>query len=181
VISRTETSKFLVRNLIVKSDNPRQEVILVEVREQPMEYGLLHILHAGRLHGNHSRSFKRLRDEGNLYRYLRLRFEEVNSVQLAIKPPIGKEILSGRKAGIFETSSPDRLMELLVSLKSIGGRCWTMPRSVPTQIDISIHLSENTAEKHIRHTNELCEISLREFFVEQTNFLLTLDVISDGF
>jgi len=180
VINRTDTSKLLVRNLIIKSDNPPQEVILTEVREQSMKYGLLHILHAGRLHGDHSRSLKRLRYEGDLYRHLRARFEEVNSAQLVVKTPIGKEILTGREAGSFETFGPDYLIELLVSLKSIGSRSRSVLRYVTPMVDISINLSENTTNQHVRHNNKLAEISLVKFAVEQTNFLLTLDIIRDG-
>jgi len=181
VINRTASSKLLVRNLVIKSDNPRKEVILTEVREQSMEYCLLHILHAGRLHGDHSRSLKRLRYEGNLYRYLRARFEEVNSGQLVIKAPVWKEILAGREAGIFKTFGPDHLHELLVTLKSIGGRSWAVPWYVTPKVDISIYLSENTSIEHVRHANKLTQIALCEFIVEQTDFLLTLDIIRDGF
>jgi hypothetical protein len=166
--------------LIIKTDNPRQEVILVEVREQSLEYGLLHILHAGRLHGDYTRSLKRLRYEGNLYRYLRARFEEVNSSQLVIKAPVWQEILPGREAGLFETIGPDYLDELLVTLKSIRSGSWTVPWYVTPKVDISIYLSENTSIQHVRHASELSKIALLEFTIEQTDFLLTLDIIRNG-
>jgi hypothetical protein len=180
VINRTAKSKLLIRNLVIKSDNPRQEVILIEVREQHAQNRLLHILHTGRLHGDNSRSLQRLRYEGNLYRYLRARFEEVNSCQLVIKAPVRKEILAGREAGLFETFGPDHLTELLVSLKSISGRSWAVPWYVCPSVDISIRLGEHTTIEHVRHRNELAKIALREFIVEQTDFLLTLDIIRDG-
>jgi len=163
--------------LVVKSDNPRKEVILTEVREESLEYGLLHILHASRLHGDHSRSLKRLRYEGNLYRYLRARFEEVNSCQLVITSPIRQQILAGREASFFETFGPDRLNELLVTLKSISGGSWTVPWYVTPIVDISIYLGEHTTKEHVRHSNKLSKIALREFIVEQTDFLLTLDIV----
>jgi len=170
----------LIRDLVIKTDNPRKEVILIEVRENATEYCLLHILHAGRFHGNNTRGLMRLRHKGNLYRYLCARFEEVNSSQLSITSPIGKEILTGREAGIFETFSPDHLTELLVSLKSISGRSWTVPWQNSPFVDISIYLSENASKEHVRHINKLSEISLRKFIVEQTDFLLTLDIVSNG-
>jgi len=89
------TSKFLVRNLIIKSDQLRKDVILTVVLEKTAVKCLLHILHAGWLHSNYSRCLERLRDEGNLYRYLRPGFEEVNFLQLGVKTPVRKKILSG--------------------------------------------------------------------------------------
>jgi len=173
-------SQVLVRNLVIKSNNPRQEVILTEVREQTREYGLLHILHTGRLHGDHSRSLKRLRHKGNLYRYLCARFEEVNSAQLVVKTPVREEILAGIQSGFFETFGPDYLKELLVSQTPIGSRPWTVLWKVPPGVDISIQLREGTTKQHVRNCNKLSQIALREFSIEQTDFLLTLDIIPDG-
>jgi hypothetical protein len=94
--------------LIVKSDNPSQKVIFAIGLEKQPQNSLLHILHTGGLHGDNSRCLQRLRHEGNLHRHLRTRFEDINSVQLRVIPPVWKEILSGVKY-LGKSTGPDSL------------------------------------------------------------------------
>jgi hypothetical protein len=105
--------------LVIESDKLLEDVILIEVLEKTAKDGLLHILHAGRLHGNHSRSLQRLRNQGNLNGYLGTRFDDVNSFQLAVKPLVRNEMLIRRK-NLCEPSGPDGLIELTVSSKPIS-------------------------------------------------------------
>jgi hypothetical protein len=106
--------------LVVKTDNLREEVILNKVLEKTAKDRLLHILHTGRFHSNHSRGLQCLRNESNLNRPLSSRFEEVHFIQHGVKTPIWKKVLASGK-NRFETTGPDTLLELLVSKKSISG------------------------------------------------------------
>jgi hypothetical protein len=80
--------------LVVKTDNLREEVILIEGLKKTTENSLLHILHADWLHSNHARSFQRLRNKSNLDRRLLTGFEEVNLFKLKVIPPVRKKMLT---------------------------------------------------------------------------------------